>query len=144
MNEGHAGLLWRMLDAPVPGKRRNGRQNTRWKDLCKMDMANVGLKEVAVDWKKWKNDIQYYSGDLKLWVKLDEEKRKAKEQAYLTHIHSILEYSCTFWDRYRYRTDHTNSGSHDWKWSNCLNPVLSAIATGGHPCGCAGFGTIAK
>ena len=54
-----------MLDAPVPGKRRRGRQKTRWKDLCKMDMENVGLKEGAVDRTKWKNNIQYYSGDLK-------------------------------------------------------------------------------
>ena len=29
-DEGH--VLRRMLDAPVPGKRRRGRQKTRWKD----------------------------------------------------------------------------------------------------------------
>ena len=32
-DEGH--VLRRMLDVPVPGKRRRGRQKTRWKDSCK-------------------------------------------------------------------------------------------------------------
>ena len=35
--DGHA--LRRMVDAPVPGKRRRGRPKTRWKDLCKRDMG---------------------------------------------------------------------------------------------------------
>ena len=30
-------MLRRMVDAPVPGKRRRGRQKTRWKELCKSD-----------------------------------------------------------------------------------------------------------
>ena len=30
-------VLRRMLDAPVPGKRRKGRQKTRWRNLCKRD-----------------------------------------------------------------------------------------------------------
>ena len=38
--EGH--VLRRMLYAPVQGKRRRGRQNTRWKGSC---MESVGLKE---------------------------------------------------------------------------------------------------
>ena len=33
----------RMLDAPVPGKTRRGRQKTRGKDSCKRDMESVGL-----------------------------------------------------------------------------------------------------
>ena len=33
-----------MLDAPVPGKRRRGRQKIRCKDSCKTDMESVGLK----------------------------------------------------------------------------------------------------
>ena len=36
--EGH--VLRRMLDAPVPGKRRRGRQKSRWKDSCKRDMGH--------------------------------------------------------------------------------------------------------
>ena len=48
-----------MLDAPVQGKRRRGRQTTRWKDSCKRDMESVGLKEEDVlDRIKWKRDIQ--------------------------------------------------------------------------------------
>ena len=51
-------VLRRMLDTPVPGKRRRGRPNTRWKDSCKRDMENVGLKEEDVlDRIMWKNDI---------------------------------------------------------------------------------------
>ena len=32
-----------LLDAPIPGKRRRGRQTTRWKYLCKTDSESVGL-----------------------------------------------------------------------------------------------------
>ena len=35
----------RMLDVDIPGKRRRGRPNLRWKDACKRDMTAVGLKE---------------------------------------------------------------------------------------------------
>ena len=53
MDRGH---VLRMLDAPVPGKRRRGRQTTRWKDSCKGDRESVGLKEEDVlDRTKWKN-----------------------------------------------------------------------------------------
>ena len=44
----------RMLDAPVPGKRREGILKTRWKDSCKRDMESAGLKEEDVlDRTKW-------------------------------------------------------------------------------------------
>ncbi len=42
-HEGH--MLRIILDAPVPGKRRRGRQKTRWKDSCKRDTESVWLKE---------------------------------------------------------------------------------------------------
>ena len=52
------------LDAPVPGKRRRGRQKTRWKDSCKRDMESVVLKEEDVlDRTKRKNDNQNHSDD---------------------------------------------------------------------------------
>ena len=35
----------RMLDVDIPGKRRRGRPNLRWKDACKRDMTQAGLKE---------------------------------------------------------------------------------------------------
>ena len=34
----------RLLDVDIPGNRR-GRTNLRWKDACKRDMTEVGLKE---------------------------------------------------------------------------------------------------
>ena len=29
----------------IPGKRKRGRQKTRWNDVCKRDMQTVGLRE---------------------------------------------------------------------------------------------------
>ena len=42
-------VLRRMVDAPVPGKRRRGRQETRWKDSRKRDMESVELKVQDVE-----------------------------------------------------------------------------------------------
>ena len=72
--EGH--VLRRMLDAPVPGKRRRGRQTTRWKDSCKRDRESVGLKEEDVlDRTKCKNVIHKYSGDPRWWKKPEEKEK---------------------------------------------------------------------
>ena len=62
-DKGH--VLRRMLDAPVPGKRRRGRQKTRWKDSCKRDRESVWLKkeEDVLNRTKWKDYIQNHSGD---------------------------------------------------------------------------------
>ena len=55
-DEGH--VLSRIVDAPVPGKRRRGRQKTRWKDCCKRDIGSVGLKvEDILDRTKCKKAI---------------------------------------------------------------------------------------
>ena len=35
----------RMLGVDIRGKRRRGQPNIRWKDACKRDMTEVGLKE---------------------------------------------------------------------------------------------------
>ena len=43
MKEEH--VVRRMLDANIPGKRRRGWPNLRWKDACERDMTEVGLKE---------------------------------------------------------------------------------------------------
>ena len=43
MKEEH--IVRRMLDVEIPGKRRRGRPNLRWKDACKRDMTEMGLKE---------------------------------------------------------------------------------------------------
>ena len=61
---GHVGRRRRHAkkDAPVPGKRRRGRQKTWWKVLCNME--SVGLKEEDVmDRTKWKRENQNYFGD---------------------------------------------------------------------------------
>ena len=46
----------RMLEMDIPGKRRTGRPNLRWKDACKRDMAEAGLKKDnatnRVEWRK--------------------------------------------------------------------------------------------
>ena len=44
-DEGHT--LRRMLDAPVPGKRRRRKQKSRWKDSCKRYMESVLNEENA-------------------------------------------------------------------------------------------------
>ena len=49
-----------MFDAPAPGKRRRGRQKTRWKDSCKRDILAR---------KTWNIDIQNHSGDARRWKK---------------------------------------------------------------------------
>ena len=43
MKEEH--IVRRMLDVDIPGKRRRGRPNLRWKDACKRGMIQVGMKE---------------------------------------------------------------------------------------------------
>ena len=48
----------------VPGKKRRGRQKTRWKESCHRDMESVGLKVVDVtDMTKSNIEIQNHSGD---------------------------------------------------------------------------------
>ena len=42
-----AHIVRRMLDVDIPGKRRRGRPNLRWKDTCKRDMTEVGLKRTT-------------------------------------------------------------------------------------------------
>ena len=37
-------IVRRMLDVDIPGKRRRGRPNLRWKDACKRDVTQVVLK----------------------------------------------------------------------------------------------------
>ena len=34
----------RLLDADIPEKRRRGRVNIRWKDACKRDTKEAGLR----------------------------------------------------------------------------------------------------
>ena len=57
-------VVRRMLDVEIPGKRRRGRPNLRWKDACKRDMTEVGLKEdKTTNRAAWRNTIISYTGD---------------------------------------------------------------------------------
>ncbi len=63
MKEEH--IVRRMLDVDIPGRRRRrGRPNLRWKDACKRDMTQAGLKEDnATNRAKWRNKLISYTGD---------------------------------------------------------------------------------
>ena len=64
MKEEH--IVRRMLDVDIPGKRRRGRPNLRWKDACKRDMTQAGLKEDnATNREKWRKKLISYTGDLR-------------------------------------------------------------------------------
>ena len=60
MKEEH--IVRRMLDVNIPGKRRRGRPNLRWKNACKRDMTEVGLKNMT-NRPAWRNKIISYTGD---------------------------------------------------------------------------------
>ena len=61
MKEEH--IVRRMLDVDIPGKRR-GRPSLRWKDACKRDMTQAGLKEDnATNRAKWRKKLISYIGD---------------------------------------------------------------------------------
>ena len=62
MKEEH--IVRRMLDVDIPGKRRRGRPNLRWKDACKRDMTQAGLKEEnATNRVEWRKNLISYTGD---------------------------------------------------------------------------------
>ena len=68
MKEEH--IVRRMLDVDIPGKRRRGRPNLRWKDACKRDMTQAGLKEDnATNRAEWRNKLISYTGDPRCWDK---------------------------------------------------------------------------
>ena len=52
-------IVRRMLDVEIPEKRRRGRPNLRWKDACKRDMTEMGLKEDNRG--SWRNKINSYT-----------------------------------------------------------------------------------
>ena len=62
MKEEH--IEGRMLDVAVQGKRRRGRPNLGWKDACKRDMTEAGLKEDnATNRAEWRKKLISYTGD---------------------------------------------------------------------------------
>ena len=74
MEEDH--VVKRVMTKAIPGKRKRGRPKTRWKDVCKRDMQNVGLREGDEgDRAYWKETINNHSGDPR-WREKPEEKKK--------------------------------------------------------------------
>ena len=62
MKEEH--IVRGMLDVDIPVKRRGGRPNLRWKDACKRDMTQAGLKEDnATNKAEWRKKLISYTGD---------------------------------------------------------------------------------
>ena len=62
MKEEH--IVRRMLDVDPPRKRRRGRPSLRWKDACKRDMTQAGLKEDnATNRAIWRKKLISYTGD---------------------------------------------------------------------------------
>ena len=53
-----------IIDMDIPGIRRRGRPNLRWKDACKRDMTEVGLKEGnTTNRAAWIKKLISYTGD---------------------------------------------------------------------------------
>ena len=68
-----------MLDVDIPGKRRRGRPNLRWKAACKRDMTEVGLKDdKTTNRAAWRNKIINYTGDPRWRDKPGKKKNKKK------------------------------------------------------------------
>ena len=52
-----------MLDVEIPGKRRRGRPNLRWKDACNRDMTEQGLiGDKTTNRAAWRKGIISYTG----------------------------------------------------------------------------------
>ena len=53
-----------MFGAPLQGKRKRGKQKTRWEDVCNRGMDSVVLKKEDVLYRTtWTNDMHNHSGD---------------------------------------------------------------------------------
>ena len=62
MEEGH--VVRRVMTKAIPGKRKKGIPNTRWKDVCKSDMQTAGLRERDEgEMAYWKGTINIHSGN---------------------------------------------------------------------------------
>ena len=67
----------RMLDLDISGKQRRGRPNLRWKNVCKKDMAEAGLKEDNITNRAaWRNKIISHTGDPRRLDKPGTKKKK--------------------------------------------------------------------
>ena len=65
----------------IPGKRRKGRPNLRWKDSCKSHMTEMGLKEDnATNRAEWRKKLISYTGDPTRRDKPGTKKKKNKNK----------------------------------------------------------------
>ena len=84
MKEEH--IVRRMLDVDIPAKRRRGRPNLRWKDACKRDMTQAGLKEDnATNRAKWRKKLISYTGDSRWRDKPGMKKKTPFNKLELSH-----------------------------------------------------------
>ena len=73
------GRVRRMLDVDIPGKISRGRPYLRWKDACKRDMTQAGLKEDnTTNRAEWRKNLISYTGDPKRRDKPGMKKKKKK------------------------------------------------------------------
>ncbi len=64
MKGGAQHIVRRMPDVDIPVKSRRGRSNIRWKDVCKRDMTQAGLKENnATNRAEWRKKLISYTGN---------------------------------------------------------------------------------
>ena len=71
----------------VPGKRRRGRPNLRWKDACKRDMIQAGLKEDnATNGAEWRKRLLSYTGD----PQMTGQARDEEEDSFDSILFSIM------------------------------------------------------
>ena len=88
MKEEH--IVRRMLDVDIPGKRRRGRPNLRWKDACKRDIRQTRGWKRTRQQTAWRKKINSYTSDPR--QASDEEEEVIN---ILTH-HSIMKTNDTF------------------------------------------------
>ena len=80
-----------MLDVDIPGKRRRGRPNLRWKDACKRDITQAGVKEDnATNRAKWRKKLISYTGDPQMTGQArDEEEEKPRNSTVTSTIRQL-------------------------------------------------------
>ena len=87
MKEEH--IVRRMLDVDIPGKRRRGRPNLRWKDACKRDMTEAGLREDNTTNRKEENS-QLYRRPQMTGQATDEEEEVDRTHQFESLLQSVL------------------------------------------------------
>ena len=95
-------IVRRMLDVDIPGKRRRGRPSLRWKDACKRDMTQAGLKEDnATNRALWRKKLISYTGDprgvIPVWRVLFDACEFDADQLGASHCDAMPVWRATVW-----------------------------------------------